>query len=225
MKKRKRKSEKRWKWFPQASHGFKKQKENFMEIKERIASNPNRRKITKVEELATGVIKADVEVFDEGTITEEGTLITAELLNSFVAKADGNLGNVALPVNGGARGVDYVVEYETAISGSNTLTQGWYRKWKSGWVEQGGFVVTPYVDNDQSVERAITLPVPMQPNENYSATVSLNWTHSNWQNIRLGIAQRSATRVDVRIFANGGWITSNSRISWQVAGMSAEGGQ
>ena len=49
----------------------------------------------------------------------------AEFTNALSGKADTNLGNV--PSN-----YDYVVEFQVNADGS------WYRKYKSGWIEQGG---------------------------------------------------------------------------------------
>lgn len=55
--------------------------------------------------------------------------------------------------------IDYVIE-----SGSNSV--GWYRKWKSGWVEQGG-----YINNLGTATVSITLPVTMA-NSNYNISLS-----------------------------------------------------
>lgn len=57
--------------------------------------------------------------------------------------------------------IDYVIE-----SGSNSV--GWYRKWKSGWVEQGG----TSTGTGTSTPREITLPVVMS-NTSYTITTSI----------------------------------------------------
>ena len=54
--------------------------------------------------------------------------------------------------------VDYVVEKQDPTSANGT----WYRKYKSGWVEQGGTATTP-----TNGDLAITLPIPMNPNQFY----------------------------------------------------------
>lgn len=69
----------------------------------------------------------------------------AEALND---KTDRDLMNVDT-----GNGADAVVEYQMP-SLSNNYT--WYRKYASGWVEQGGYIAT-----SSDVERTIVLPITM----------------------------------------------------------------
>jgi len=73
--------------------------------------------------------------------------------------ADGTI-SVAASTGGPSDISDYVIASATGLSGTN-YNNGWYRKYKSGWVEQGGHVTTA------TGGRAITLPVPMA-NANYT---------------------------------------------------------
>lgn len=69
-----------------------------MIIEERIVTNPNRRRIQKVNDPNNTVdnFLADVTIDGEGTVDPVGTLITADLLNNlFDAKANTNLDNVS----------------------------------------------------------------------------------------------------------------------------------
>jgi len=67
-----------------------KKEKNKMEIKERIVTNPNRRRIVKTNDPSntSDNFVADVTVTDEGTVTQAGTSITAELLNGKVDKTN-----------------------------------------------------------------------------------------------------------------------------------------
>lgn len=58
--------------------------------------------------------------------------------------------------------VDYVVEMQKPTA-SNNYT--YYRKYKSGWVEQGGRFNQPASSNDTVVTITISLPVVMQDNQ------------------------------------------------------------
>ena len=79
------------------------------------------------------------------------TAQAAEFQQGLSGKADTNLGNI--PSN-----YDYVVESQVNTDGS------WYRKYKSGWIEQGGVATS---DN-------VTLLKPME-NANYSVYMSQSY--------------------------------------------------
>lgn len=115
---------------------------------------------------------------------------TAETLNG---KADADLGNI--PTN-----YDYVVESQLPTSGNGYT---WYRKYKSGWVEQGG------IDSTGAGEKTITLPIVMK-DANYTiltATQSGTSTH-NATVYNLTTTSFSTSK-------------SNNICFWQVSGMSA----
>lgn len=128
--------------------------------------------------------------FEQSAI-EQTAGITAETLNG---KADSDLGNI--PTN-----YDYVVDSQLPTS-ANGYT--WYRKYKSGWVEQGGETTT---------SRVITLPVEMS-DTHYTVTQGIKYTaNAEWT---IGsIRPASTTTISVNK-ANGdaSW--------WQVSGTSAQ---
>lgn len=70
----------------------------------------------------------------------------------FTNKANSDLSNT--PSN-----IDYVVE-EQQPTGANAI---WYRKYKSGWVEQGGIITAPAIGTSFNVTN-ITLPIAMGSN-------------------------------------------------------------
>lgn len=127
----------------------------------------------------------------EQSAVEQTAGITSETLNN---KADIDLGNI--PAN-----YDYVVESQLPTAENNYT---WYRKYKSGWVEQGGEITTSGV---------VTLPIEMS-NTHYTATQGIKYTTSSQWSIG-SIRPASTTSVSVNK-ANGdaSW--------WQVSGMSAQ---
>ena len=61
------------------------------------------------------------------------------------------------------QGVDYVIETRTGITEGESVN-GWFRLYKSGWVEQGGQI------DSASPNQTITFFIPMQ-NAQYSVNV------------------------------------------------------
>ena len=113
--------------------------------------------------------------------------------------------------------LDYVIETQLPSAENNYI---WYRKYKSGWVEQGGYnFMNGYVRNEYFV---ITLPITMA-DANY--TVSLNF-ESKTQNYHTGtdffLFSDNYTTTSFHYLARGG-DSNNYKVSssWQVSGMAA----
>lgn len=97
-------------------------------------------------------------------------------------------------------GADYVVESQLPTAANNYI---WYRKYKSGWVEQGGR------DDTGTGTKTINLPITMQ-DEYYTvttATMSSTATH--------GATVQNPTTTTVQL------VKSNSLCYWEVKGMAA----
>lgn len=62
--------------------------------------------------------------------------------------------------------IDYVVDWQVPTA-ENSYT--WYRKYKSGWVEQGGHATS----SDTSTPRMVTLPIEMA-DTNYTLTIGIH---------------------------------------------------
>lgn len=129
----------------------------------------------------------------ERDAVEQTAGIAAEMFNS---KADSDLGNV--PAN-----YDYVVESQMPTA-ENGYT--WYRKYKSGWVEQGGRIA------NNSTSTTVTLPVVMT-DANYTlvggllnGTASASYEHMNFNNL-------TPTSFVFTTYDNYG-------VNWQVSGVS-----
>ena len=113
--------------------------------------------------------------------------------------------------------VDYVVEKQDPTS-ANGYT--WYRKYKSGWVEQGGFA-SNLAWTGQGASKTITLPIVMNDsNYTVSATMGKNNTSWNCPGCR-GFAE-STTQISVGIASLGNNNQGTvKKVYWQVSGMSA----
>lgn len=111
----------------------------------------------------------------------------------------------------GANTVDYVVEWQLPTAANNYT---WYRKYKSGWVEQGGYgaagtsysgaVISLLVEMSDNTY-SITLAVDNGENYNYPTTVR----YSN----------RTTTSFNATGTYSGGYAAY--RFTWEVKGMAA----
>ena len=117
-------------------------------------------------------------------------------------KADTDLGNI--PAN-----YDYVVEKQDPTS-ANGYT--WYRKYKSGWVEQGG-----HVDGGVDSYYLVNLPLEMS-DVKYSITLGVGGYNTSGG---FNSGYRDQTTTSFRfIFYNAGTSGDNYG-SWQVSGYAA----
>ena len=149
-----------------------------------------------------------------GTTTENnaftgavGELTMDTDTNSLRVHDGETIGGIEIP---SAQTADYVVEWQ-APTDLNNYT--WYRKYKSGWVEQGG-----QSDNSsQSTPYTVTLPVPMQ-NANYTAMVTSTVTGNGYIPRAY---DRTTTTFQIRcdVFSSGSNPTA-VRL-WYVCGMGA----
>lgn len=126
-------------------------------------------------------------------------------------KSDRDLRNVD-----NTAGADAVIEYQVPTA-ENGYT--WYRKYKSGWVEQGGHNHAIQADNTDHWNY-INLPVTMA-DTNYTTSVVLFGNHD----VSIGIIPQG--RLATTRLCIGGYYTATSdtrytAVDWQVSGMAAE---
>lgn len=107
--------------------------------------------------------------------------------------------------------VDYVVEKQDPTSANGT----WYRKYKSGWVEQGG-IVFPTTTTPTRVP--ITLPVIMSSNV-YSVQVTAG---DNTADAGVYSYYTNRTTTGFEILYSHTAPSSTIGDSWQVSGVSAQ---
>lgn len=135
--------------------------------------------------------------FEQDSV-EQTAGINAEMFNG---KADRNLMNTT-------DNVDIVIESQLPTA-DNGYT--WYRKYKSGWVEQGG--VLQQVGTSANV--TITFPVEMANNQ-YSWNIGIGYNGANQVTyIQAGAWNFTTTTMTMESYAQG-------KKSWQVSGMSAQ---
>ena len=127
-----------------------------------------------------------------------GAINTGMILEALNDKVDRDCRNV--DTNSGA---DIVIEWQ-APTAENDYT--WYRLYKSGWVEQGGYTDTT------NAEFSVTLPKEML-NINYTIQVSARADRLVVINSNVSL---STTVIE-------GWIgdSHNGRVYWEVKGMAA----
>ena len=107
-------------------------------------------------------------------------------------------------------GADAVIEYQIPTAENNYT---WYRKYASGWVEQGGY------RSSISGNVTITLPVTME-DTNYTLVKTINDDYSGNSN-GCNWASASAVKVSVsQIRLN--YLSGGTIQSWEVKGMSAQ---
>ena len=129
------------------------------------------------------------------TAIENTAGLNAELFNS---KADLNLANVLA-------NIDFVVERQEPTAANNYT---WYRKYRSGWVEQGG--VVPATGGVYT----INLPVEMASSAyTMLKTMVTNSTNQPSQYAQLSLYNATTTTVQTT--------TAGAAFSWFVAGMAA----
>lgn len=130
--------------------------------------------------------------------------IAVSATDEAVATCTGVLADVAANTAAIA-GADYVIESQLPTA-DNDYT--WYRKYKSGWVEQGGISAT-----GSGTSGTITLPIAMQDN-NYTAIAG---NGNNAANNYFTISRPEATTTTIK------WYKSSSSMNayWEVKGMAA----
>lgn len=137
--------------------------------------------------------------FEQSAI-EQAAGITAEALN----------GKVDLPAGKAQSDVDFVVESQmpSAVNGYT-----WYRKYKSGWVEQGGRCTMPATSAHSFSNVAITLPVPIQAPESAVLSYSGLNASENFANCE-NQAALSATTATIGRWNNGNATAATRSYMW-----------
>jgi len=127
-----------------------------------------------------------------------------EVLNT---KADVDLNNVD-----NTSGADCVIEYQLPSASNNYV---WYRKYKSGWVEQGGININATQDYQ------VVLPVTMS-DTNYVVSITGHSFSSNNNgyigNIKSDSLTTTGFKIQGRDYSNGSYQT---KARWFVAGVAA----
>ena len=115
-------------------------------------------------------------------------------------------GGIEVPTAGTA---DYVVEWQAPNAGNNYT---WYRKYKSGWVEQGG-LVAPIGTGWQTSGTTIILPIEMANDKYY-----INWqaSYTDYVDHDTVIISRATTSFTISRY-----VSNSTEANWEVKGMAA----
>ena len=117
-------------------------------------------------------------------------------------------GGIEVPT---ANTADYVVESQLPTADNNYT---WYRKYKSGWVEQGGRVQSTSTDYQ---EQTITFPVEMA-DIGYMVTITPESSYGNTMDAK-GFCFFSPTTTSMKVAPQKNTITWGNY--WKVEGMAA----
>ncbi len=112
---------------------------------------------------------------------------------------------------------DYVVASQLPTAANNYT---WYRKYKSGWVEQGSTLIGNFVNSGTSWNsRFITLPIPMADTTyRYTALANYNWTDGTTSDDGWWFDEQSTT-TQARLTYIG--FSSQATFMWRICGMAA----
>lgn len=142
------------------------------------------------------VYRAYVVLYSSATEASEAQ--AAELINALGSKANTDLSNVSSDI-------DYVVESKVNSDGS------WYRKYKSGWLEQGGIGLTVSSDGTKTV----TLIKPFNDTK-----YTVNWLDQNGFTI-YGAGSRGVNNKTTTSFVACNGQDNTMNIGWVAFGQGA----
>lgn len=148
------------------------------------------------------IIAANLELVGANTNLSN---LTATGQAKFDAKANTDLSNVSA-------NIDYVIDYKAPTAGDPS----WYRVYKSGWVEQGGFISSVISNNLQSA--AITLLKEMANTSYFVSLIEVKNNNQSNSEATGGHAVYSRTTTNF-VISTFSW--TNGRL-WEVKGQGAE---
>ena len=134
-------------------------------------------------------------------------ITTGEIVEALNNKVDLDLNNIDT-----TSGVDWVIEYQMPDSTNDYI---WYRKYKSGWVEQGG------VNVNATQDYQVNLPIPMS-DTNYVVSITGHSFSSNNNgyigNVKSDSLTTTGFKIQGRDYSNGSYQT---KAKWYVCGVAA----
>lgn len=129
--------------------------------------------------------------------------LTADDLTTLNSTVDGHTESINT-----LNGYDYVINSQSPTAENNYT---WYRKYKSGWIEQGGHVTFAGTDTDQT----ITFPVEFSDtNYVYQCTGSL----VSGQIVNQTLTPRVKNTANIIVRVRGGSGTTECGYDWEVKG-------
>lgn len=132
-------------------------------------------------------------------------ITTGEITETLTKKVDNDLSNLDSTVF--PKGIDYVVDWQMPTAGNNYT---WYRKYKSGWIEQGGKVA-------KATAATVTINLIVEMSDNqwcFSTSAANSKTDSTVNFAQFSAWNRTTTSFSTRC-------SDVSDKDWQVSGMAA----
>lgn len=150
----------------------------------------------------SGIIADTSDTAQQRVMIQLATSATDEALETCTAVTAQVAANTAA-----IAGADYVVESQLPTAQNNYT---WYRKYKSGWVEQGGQIPSTTAS---STSKTVNLPITMT-DTNYFACSNTGYAGNDAPNYGNVVKSKTTTTITVGHLVN---YTTN----WTVSGMSA----
>lgn len=126
--------------------------------------------------------------------------------------------NISVLENFKADVSDYVIESQAPNSGNNYT---WYRKYKSGWVEQGGTTTIERQNANTDLRTNVNLPVEMADDKYYVAPLTFIEDGGTTTGLRNHQNQRYTTYLRIGTFTTTG-INKAYTVQWSVCGYAKE---
>ena len=148
---------------------------------------------------------------------------TATEINNFTG-ADGELvynkSAKSLHVHDGTKKggwmIDTLVAFQAPSSANNWT---WYRKYASGWVEQGGQATIAAQNTNTQLFTDVNLPITMA-NQAYMVNVAFVTDGGNTTGLRNNSNGRGTTKLTIGTYSTSG-ISNSYMVAWEVKGMAA----
>ena len=112
--------------------------------------------------------------------------------------------------------IDYVVETQ-APTAENNYT--WYRKYKSGWVEQGGSTIINAQKANTQLYTDVNLPITMA-NQAYLVNIAFITDGGSTTGLRNNANGRGTTKLTIGTYSTTE-ISQSYRVTWEVKGSAA----
>lgn len=135
-----------------------------------------------------------------------------EMTEALNNKADRNLENIDMPP-----GSDIVIAYQMPTLGNDYT---WYRKYKSGWVEQGGITNAISVAGNSGTNVDITLPITMA-DTNYNILTTRKDGGSGFAQTEENTNIISTSVIRIALWNNVSGTASGGKFWWEVKGVAA----
>ena len=115
-------------------------------------------------------------------------------------------------------GADYVVETQLPTA-ANDYT--WYRKYKSGWVEQGGIITIAAQSANSGITTTVDLPVEMSDTNYYVAPLTFITDGGSTTGLRNHANERTTTQLKIKTWSTT-TVSNSYTAAWEIKGVAAQ---